>query len=197
MRITSLTALIIGISLSASAADLKLTKGNYQIDNAHTKVSFMVKHFMISDVEGRFNEVSGTFSVGDKVTDTKVDVTIPVRSINTDVKKRDDHLKSPDFFDAQKYPNITFKSKKFSGSFDNFKVTGDLTIKNVTKEVTLNGKFTGTIKEPSGAVRAAVLAEGEINRKEFNILYNDLVESTPVVGDEVTIKIVSEGILQK
>lgn len=128
---------------------------------------------------------------------SKVDVTVQIASIDTAEKKRDDHLKSADFFDAKKFPTMTFKSKKFTGNLEDFKVTGDLTIKGVTKEVTLNGKYTGSVKDSWGQIRAAVKATGKINRKDFNINYNDMVEAGPAVGDEVTINIISEGIQDK
>lgn len=179
---------------NAIGAALELAPGKYNIDPAHTRVSFLIDHFVVSQVQGRFNDVKGSFNLSKKIEDSKVDVTVPIASIDTGVKKRDDHLKSADFFDAKKFPTMTFKSKKFSGSLEDFKVTGDLTIKDVTKEVTLNGKYTGSVKDSWGQIRAAVRAEGKINRKDFNINYNDMVEAGPAVGDEVTIMILSEGI---
>ena len=179
---------------SAIGAGLELAPGKYNIDPAHTRVSFLIDHFVVSQVQGRFNDVKGSFNLSKKIEDSKVDVTVPIASIDTGVKKRDDHLKSADFFDAKKFPTMTLKSKKFSGSLEDFKVTGDLTIKDVTKEVTLNGKYTGSVKDSWGQIRAAVRAEGKINRKDFNINYNDMVEAGPAVGDEVTIMILSEGI---
>lgn len=191
-------ALTLLISSSfALAAKLELAPGKYNIDPAHTRVSFLIDHFVVSQVQGRFNDVKGSFTLDQNIENSKVDVTIPVSSIDTGVKKRDDHLKSADFFEAKKYPNMTFKSKKFSGSLDDFKVTGDLTIKDVTKEVTLDGKYTGSVKDSWGQIRAAIRATGKINRKDFNIKYNDMVEAGPAVGDEVTINIISEGIQDK
>lgn len=198
MRFTSLTAiLLITGMLNANAAGIKLTKGTYKIDSAHTRVSFLIAHFVVSQVQGRFNEVNGNFVLSDKIEESKADVTIPVSTIDTGVKKRDDHLKSADFFDAKKFPNMTFKSKKFTGSLDHFKMTGDLKIKDVTKEVTFTGKYTGSVKDSWGQERAAVQAEAKINRKDFNIMYNDMVEAGPAVGDEVTIQIISEGVLEQ
>lgn len=198
MKTTSITALLLVTGmLNAHAAGLKLTKGTYKIDSAHTRAAFIIPHFVVSQVQGRFNEVSGNFVLSDKIEESKAEVTIPVSTIDTGVKKRDDHLKSADFFDVKKFPNMTFKSKKFSGSLENFKMTGDLKIKDVTKEVTFTGKYTGSVKDSWGQERAAVQAETKINRKDFNIMYNDMVEAGPVVGDEVTIQIISEGILEQ
>lgn len=202
MRIASLTSLLlltlmINVQAAPQAPSLKLTKGNYKIDSDHTRVSFVIPHFVISQVQGRFNEVSGTFYLSDKIEESKVEVMIPVNSIDTGVKKRDDHLKSDDFFNVRKFPNMRFKSTKFSGTLEDFKMTGDLTIKGVTRPVTFSGKYTGSVKDSWGQTRAAVLAEGEIKRKDFNIMYNDMVEAGPAVGDEVTMMISTEGILEQ
>lgn len=198
MRITTITSLLLlTLMYNVHAAGLKLTKGTYKVDPAHTRISFLIPHFVVSTVQGRFNDVNGTFVLSDKIEESKVDVTVPISSIDTGVKKRDDHLKSDDFFNVKKFPNMTFKSKKFSGSLENFKMTGDLTIKDVTKEVTFTGKYTGSVKDSWGQIRAAVQAEGKINRKDFNIMYNDMVEAGPAVGDEVTMMIISEGILEQ
>jgi polyisoprenoid-binding protein YceI len=183
-------------TMSAYAAGLQLEPGRYKIDEAHTRVSFLINHFVVSQVQGRFNEVEGYFVLNKDLSKAKVEVTVPIASIDTGVEKRDEHLRSEDFFNAKKYPKMTFKSKKFQGSLDDFKVTGDLTIKDVTKEVTLNGKYTGSVKDSWGQIRAAIQAWGKINRKDFNIKYNDMVEAGPAVGDEVTINIISEGVLE-
>lgn len=188
------TILISGKTFSAG---LELAPGKYAIDPAHTRVSFLIDHFVVSQVQGRFNDVKGSFVLSNKMEDSKVDVTVPIASIDTGVKKRDDHLKSADFFEVKKYPSMTFRSKKFSGDLDDFKIIGDLTIKGVTKEITLTGKYTGSVKDSWGQIRAAVRAEGKIDRKDFNIKYNDMIEAGPAVGDEVTIMIISEGIQDK
>lgn len=187
---------LILFTISGFAAALKLTPGKYNIDAAHTRVSFLIDHFVVSQVQGRFNDVKGHFTLSPKMEECKIDVLIPVSSLDTGVQKRDEHLKSADFFEVTKFPNMTFKSKKFIGKLDDFKVIGDLTIKDVTKEVTLTGKYSGSVKDTWKNIRAAVRATGKINRQDFNIKYNDIVEAGPVVGDEVTINIISEGIYQ-
>lgn len=181
----------------SALAEFEFVAGKYNVDPAHTRVSFIIPHFVISQVEGRFNDVKGEFVLNEDITKSRVDVSVPIDSIDTAVKKRDDHLKSADFLDAKKYPTMTFKSKSFKGSLQNFKVTGDLMIKDVTKEVVLTGSYTGSVKDSWNQIRAAVQATGKINRKDFNINYNEMIESGPVVGDEVTINIISEGILDK
>lgn len=189
--------LILTFALNVFAATAKPTNGTYTLDSDHTRVSFVIDHFVISEVHGRFNEVKGTYDLNNDISKSKIDVTIPVASIDTGVKKRDDHLRSDDFFDAKKYPNITFKSKKFTGTLDDFKVVGDLTIKGVTKEVTLNGQYKGMVKDPYGNERVGIKATGKINRKDFGMKYNDVIEAGPAVGDEVGIQIMTEGTLKK
>ncbi len=184
------------VSFNGFAATGKLVPGVYDIDPVHTRVSFLIDHFVISQVEGRFNDVKGTFTLSEKVSDCKIDVTIPTASLDTGVAKRDEHLKSADFLEISKYPQMTFKSKKCSGKLEDFKVTGDLTIKGVKKEVVLDGKYLGTVVDTWKNTRSAVRASGKISRKDFNILYADAIEAGPAVGDEVTINIITEGIHQ-
>ena len=197
MKHALLSFVFLVTSTFAYSAGLELAPGKYNVDPAHSRVSFTIPHFVVSEVQGRFNDVKGSFVLDKDIGKSKVDVTVQIASIDTAEKKRDDHLKSADFFDAKKFPTMTFKSKKFTGNLEDFKVTGDLTIKGVTKEVTLNGKYTGSVKDSWGQIRAAVKATGKINRKDFNINYNDMVEAGPAVGDEVTINIISEGIQDK
>lgn len=194
--------LLIAFSFQSYAGGGKSEKvsylpGHYEIDNAHTRVSFVIPHFVISEVQGRFNEVKGTIHFDKDFVKSRAEVTIPVASIDTAIKQRDDHLRSADFFDAKKFPTMTFKSKEFKGNPSDFTVTGDLTIKDVTKTVVLKGKYTGFAKDPWGNTRSAFQLKGEINRRDFNIQYNDRIDIGPAVGDEVSIKIISEVVLKK
>lgn len=169
--------------------------GNYKIDSDHSRVEFLVTHLMISEVQGRFNEVSGSFLFSEKIANSKVEATIQTASVDTGVVKRDADLKSDNFLDVKKYPTMVFKSKRIQGnSLDNFLIVGDLTIKGVTKEVILKAKFTGATKDPWGNQRMAFLAETKINRQDFNLKYNQMVEIGPVVGNIVSITIRTEGI---
>lgn len=181
----------------ASAFAAEPIVGTYKVDRDHSKVGFEISHLVVSTVEGKFSDFEGQFTLGKKPTDLAVNATINTASIDTDTKKRDDHLKSPDFFDAAKYPKITFKSKKVTGSFDKLKIVGDLTIKGKTKEVTLDGKYTGSIKDPWGNERAAFKASGQINRQDFGLAWGQVMEAGPVVGDLVTINLQVEGVQQK
>lgn len=180
-----------------AAAPVANSAGKYSIDPAHSKVGFEVTHLVIASVEGRFDKFEGDIEIGEKFADSKVSATIDTASIDTANDDRNKHLKSPDFFDAAKYPKMTFKSKKITGTPENFKVTGDLTIKDVTKEVTLDGKFLGTVKDAYGNTRGAFNASGKINRQDYNLKWNKAVEAGPMVGDEVTINLKVEGIKAK
>lgn len=195
---TALLTFLLTFALSpAWAAPKSYTPGNYAVDNAHTRVSFIAKHFVVSEVEGRFNEVKGSFVLAPKFTDSSVTATIPVNTIDTGIKQRDDHLKSPDFFDAKKFPEMKLVSKSIKGKPEKFKLTAAVTIKDVTKDVVFDGKYTGSVVDPWGNERAAIQLSGAVNRKDFNINYNDMLEIGPVVGEIIQVRIWTEGILQK
>ncbi|HJY81651.1 MAG TPA: YceI family protein, partial [Candidatus Binatia bacterium] len=154
---------------------------------------FAVRHLMVSTVRGEFSKVSGTVNLDEQdPTKSSIEATIDTASINTRVEKRDQHLKSPDFLDVAKYPTIAFKSKKIEKVSDtNFKVTGDLTLHGVTKEVVLEVEgSTKASKDPSGNLRIGGVATTKINRQDFGVQWNKALETGGVVvGDEVTITI--------
>lgn len=181
-----LVTLIAGV-LFAAQSYAQVPAGKYDIDGMHSKVGFEIPHLVISSVEGKFNTFSGTLDLQDKFEKSKTEVSVDVASIDTGVKDRDEHLKSADFFDAAKYPKMTFKSTKVEGKPESFKVTGDLTIHGVTKKVTLEGKFLGKVKDAYGQQKVAFNASGKINRKDFGLNWGKMVEAGPVVGDEVTL----------
>ena len=165
----------------------------WEIDPAHTLAQFAIRHLMISTVRGHFDKVSGTVTIDENdPTKSKIEATIDTASINTRVEKRDEHLKSPDFFDVAKYPTITFTSKKIEKVGDTkFKVTGDLTIRGITKEVVLDVEGNPkAFKDPFGMMRVGGNATTTINRKDFGLAWNKALETGGVVvGDEVTITI--------
>lgn len=164
----------------------------WQIDPAHSAAEFAVRHLMISTVKGRFADVKGTVSVdGANSSNVDVDVTIAVASIDTREAKRDAHLRSADFFDAEKYPTITFKSKRADGDMDgDFKLIGDLTVHGVTREVTLNAESSGSVKDPWGGERSGFAATTKVNRKDFGLTWNVALEAGGVmVSDDVKISI--------
>lgn len=193
----SLAAIFVVALFSVSTQAADYVAGKYSVDNAHTRASFVVPHFVISEVEGRFNQVQGEFTLAAKFNDTKLTATIPIASIDTGVKQRDDHLKSADFFEVEKYPEMKLVSKKITGNAKNFKMVADLTIKDVTKEITFDGKYTGSVKDPQGKQRAAFQATATINRKDFNINYDDKISLGSAVGDKVQIRLWTEGILEE
>ncbi len=165
----------------------------WDIDPAHTSAQFAVRHLMVSTVRGEFGKVSGTVNLDEQdPSKSSLEATIDTASINTRVEKRDQHLKSPDFLDVAKYPTMTFKSKKIEKVSDaKFKVTGDLTLHGVTKEVVLDVEGSPkAFKDPSGNLRVGGVATTKINRQDFSVQWNKALETGGVVaGDEVAITI--------
>ncbi len=178
------TILALALPLIASAT-------TWTIDPDHSNVGFKVRHLMISNVKGSFEKLTGSVDLNDQdVTASKVSVSIDTASINTNVQKRDEHLRSADFFDVAKYPTMTFVSKKVTkAGADKLKVTGDLTLHGVTKEVVLDVEGpTAESKDPWGHIRRGATATTKINRKDFGLVWNKTLESGGVaVGEEVTI----------
>lgn len=165
----------------------------WEFDPAHTGVQFKVRHLMVASVRGDFEKVSGKIVYDEAdVTKSSADITIDAASISTRVAKRDEHLRSPDFLDVAKHPAITFKSKRVENSGNGtLKMTGDLTIKGVTKEVALTVEGpTPAIKDMQGNARVGGQATAKINRKDFGLTWNKALETGGVVvGDEVDITI--------
>ncbi len=167
----------------------------WKIDSAHSEVTFSVRHMMISTVRGRFNTVNGTVDFDEATPgNSSVNVEIDVTSVDTREKQRDDHLRSPDFLDVATYPTITFVSKRVEPIDETHgKITGDLTIHGVTKEVVLDTEYAGQAKSPWGTTSAGFSAKAEINRKDFGLEYNAALETGGVlVGDKVKIDIEME-----
>jgi polyisoprenoid-binding protein YceI len=177
-------------------AEIKYAPGKYEIDPVHTRVSFTVPHFVISLVEGRFDDVKGDFTLAEPFSASQANVTVQIESVDTGVKKRDDDLRSKRFFEVSKYPTMMFVAKSFKGTPDSCKVVGVLTIKDVTKEVTFDGKYTGVVNDPWGNQRVAIQLTGLINRRDFHIDYSEPMYIGPGIGDEVTIRIFADGIMK-
>jgi polyisoprenoid-binding protein YceI len=191
-----LSTLALSLVLAAQAA----WAANYKIDADHSTVSFKVKHLAISTVQGKFATLEGTFSYDPK--DPKswaTEATIKVGSINTNQAQRDQHLLNADFFDAQKFPEMRFKSTGVKDvSAAGFKLLGNLSIKNVTKPVVLDVQIGGTAADPWGNERAAFSATAKINRQDFGLSWSELLETGAlVVGNDVNIEIEIEGLKQK
>ena len=176
------TAATLLMATSIGAID----QNNWNIDASHSKVRFSVTHLMISETEGQFKVFDGKIISGkDDFTDAVVDFSVDVNSINTDDEKRDRHLKSDDFFNATKYPKMTFKSKSFKKVNDkNYKLTGDLTIRDVTKTVEFDVIYNGTVKDPWGNTKAGFRLTGNINRVEYGLKWNAAIEAGGVVVSE-------------
>ena len=162
----------------------------WQIDTAHSSANFSIKHMMIAKVHGGFEKLSGTLQYDPQdIIKSSVEAVIETASINTREAQRDAHLKSADFFDAEKYPQLIFKSKKIEKDGDDLKVIGDLTIHGVTKEVVLNAEAPSEeMKDPWGNTKIGISATTKIKRKDFGLNWNAALEAGGVlVGDDVAI----------
>ncbi len=173
-----------------------LTAGNYSIDTAHSELGFTVRHAGISKVRGRLTGFSGDFTVGDPITESSAAVTIDAASVDTGNEGRDQHLTSPDFWDAASNPNWTFTSTAVSGSAQDLTIEGNLTINGVTKPVTLEAEFGGSATGMESETRVSFTASTSISRKEFGLTWNVALEGGGVlVGDKVSIELEIVGVL--
>lgn len=180
------------VGMNAFAAD-------YKVDATHSKVGFAVKHMMISKVRGTFKDFEGTFTFdSEKGTVGATNFVVKAASVNTDDPKRDEHLRSPDFFDAEKFPNLTVTNSKVTKKGKNkFKWNGDLTIHGVTKPVVFDLEYLGSTKDPWGNMRAGFTASATIKRKDFGMTWNkNLDTGGVVVGEDVEIQLDVEGVEQ-
>ena len=165
---------------------------SWEIDATHSQATFSVKHMMISTVRGHFEVLSGKLHIDEEHPDNSwVEAEVDAASINTRDAKRDAHLRSPDFFDVEKYPKITFESIKVTPTGNNeYRVTGNLTMHGVTKEETFHADYSGQVKDLYGLQRAAFSVKGKINRKDFGLNWNVGLEAGGVlVGEDVNIEI--------
>jgi polyisoprenoid-binding protein YceI len=161
----------------------------YVQDPAHTNIGFQVKHMVITTVTGNFTDYDYSFVYDEKNPEnSSITATIKTASINTNNEKRDEHLRSADFFDAEQYPEITFVSKKVMKTDDGYVAVGDLTMRGVTKEIELPFKITGIIKDPWGNTKMGVESRLTIDRQEYNVSWNNTLDSGGVVvSDNVDI----------
>ncbi|HET7584130.1 MAG TPA: YceI family protein [Gemmatimonadaceae bacterium] len=168
----------------------------WKLDPAHTLVEFSAKHMMITTVKGRFTEVEGTIHADeDDISRSSVEARMKAASIDTRVEQRDNHLRSADFLDAEKFPDITFRSTKVEGTKEKFRITGDLTIRGTTRPVTLEATFEGRGKDPWGGERAGFSARGKIDRREFGLTWNQALETGGVlVGHDIKIEIDAQAV---
>jgi polyisoprenoid-binding protein YceI len=172
----------------------------WDIDRGHSHVGFSVNHLVVSKVRGAFTDFSGSMQFnGQNVASGAVEATVKMESIDTGVPDRDTHLRGADFFAVDSFPNMTFRSKKtVPGKDGEFQLVGDLTLKDVTKEVAFDCEFHGTVQDPWGNTRAGFSGEGIINRQDFHITWSKALDGGGfVVGDEVRIMLEVEAVKAK
>ena len=194
-----------GVATPAARAQAQATKvsyapvpgGEYRIDPAHSTIGFAIRHYEINWVSGRFNDFAGTIRFDDKdVTKSSVEFTAKIESIDTGVARRDQHLRTADFFDAAKYPEMTFKSTRVERKGkDSYVLHGDFTLKGVTRPLAIPFTVTGAIKDPRGNTRFGVAAQTTINRRDYGITWGSALQGGGLdVGNEVTIDLQLEAV---
>ncbi|MGB7922192.1 MAG: YceI family protein [Pyrinomonadaceae bacterium] len=185
--------------LSLFSVSAALAAERYEIDTAHTFVTFTIDHLGLSKAKGSFRDVTGAITYDPKdISKSAVEVNIKTASINTNNEGRDKHLRSPDFFDAEKYPEMTFKSKRVEKRGADYVAIGDLTIHGVTKEVQMPFKLTGPVKDMGGNMRMGVDANLKVNRQDFGITWSKTLDTGGLlVGNEVSIDISLEAAIPK
>lgn len=181
MKLMKSLLLAVAFVVSVQAAD------TYKLDPAHSTIRFTITHMIISEVDGRFNDVAGEVTL-DNGAVTSAKATIQAKSIDTGIAKRDEHLRNADFFDVEKFPTITFESTKVEKDGDKTSVTGKFTMHGVTKEIRLPAVVKGPVNDPWGNTRIGVTAETALNRTDYGM------KSTTGLGDEVRIKLSIEAI---
>jgi polyisoprenoid-binding protein YceI len=179
---------------------IQLPAGTWLIDPSHSEISFWVRHLMVSKVRGSFTQFAGKIITDGKLENTEIYGDIEVSSITTRDEGRDGHLRSPDFFDTEAFPQITFTSKKITKTNnDKYILTGDITIKGITKQIDLETEFNGVVTDPFGQTKALASATGVLNRTDFGLTWNQLLESGNgvLVGEEIHLQLEAQGVLQE
>lgn len=181
-----------------TAIDPTTTPTTWTLDPSHSTVEFVAKHMMITTVRGRFAEFAGTIVADEQnLGDSSVEVTFNAASIDSRSEQRDGHLRSADFLDVETYPEVTFRSTRVEGSKEKFKLTGDLTIRDVTRPITLDVTFEGTGKDPWGGTRSSFSASGKFDRRDYGLTWNLALEAGGIlVSNEVKIQIEAQAVLQ-
>jgi len=168
------------------------TSNDWNIDTVHSGINFSVRHMVVSKVRGRFTKYSGTLAIDDAdLTRSVVEATIDAASIDTGTAQRDTHLRSPDFLDVERFPEIRFRGTRIDKvADDRYHLVGDLTIRDVTREVSLEVEYGGQAKDPWGNARIGFVAKATLDRKDFGLLWNQVLEAGGVlVGDRVDIEL--------
>ena len=171
----------------------------WNLDPEHSTIEFRVAHMVVSKTTGRFTDYIGFADMDAEAgIVTAIEATIKAGSVSTNHEKRDAHVRNADFLDVERYPTMTYKLKSYKKTAESFTAIGDLTLRGVTKEVTLVGRYNGATKDPWGNTRAGFSAEGKLNRKDFGMVWNKTLDSGGlVVGDEVQIRLDIECIKTK
>ena len=172
--------------------------GTYNLDESHTNVGFSARHLVVAKTRGSFESFRGTVVVGDDPFASEIDVEIDVASVDSRDEKRDAHLRAEDFFDADHFPTMRYRSSGVrTGSHGKYLVDGELTVRGVTRPVVLTVEFNGAVTDPWGGTRAGFTASGEVNREDFGLTWNQALEGGGVlVGKTVSIEIEAELVLQ-
>ena len=183
---------IIKIIATLAFSTMLLTASEFVVDKTHSQVAFKVKHMMISNVQGNFNEYDADIEFDTKTMQfIALSAEMETKSVDTGIEKRDNHLRSADFFDAKKNPTITFEMKSYKGDKEEGKMDGNLTIRGISKPVTLDVEIGGLIKDPAGITRLGFVLEGKIKRKDFGLKWNKLLEAGGLAVSE-TVKLIIE-----
>lgn len=195
MKTLKLTVILLFLFIS-----INFGQTSWNLDNSHSKLGFSVTHMLITEVDGKFNDFSGSVtSNGDSFEGAKIEFSAKIASIDTDNEKRDQHLQGDDFFNAEKFPELKFVGKsltKVEGK--KYKLVGDLTMRDVTKEVELDVVLNGTVADPWGNTRAGFKIEGEVNRFDYNLTWNKALEAGGLmVSEDVKIYAKLELVKQK
>lgn len=183
--------------MTTTTTTAQIPAGTWALDPAHTEIGFTVRHLM-SKVRGRFDDFEGSIVTGDSLASSSAAADITLSSIDTRQQQRDEHLRSADFFDAGNNVHMSFRTTKVMHDGDGLTVSGDLTIKDVTRSVDLSVELLGVDKDPWGGTRIGIEATGGLSRREFGVDFNVPLEGDKVmIGDKVTIHITAEGVLQE
>jgi len=195
--------ILVAIAFSVGVlGDIQSSRGEmarWNVDLDHSTVGFQVTHMVISQTTGKFTKYQGFIEMDPEAKEVKaIETVINTQSVFTDHPKRDEHLRSPEFFNVAKFPTMTYKMKSYQKTGDTYSAIGDLTLLGVTKEITLAGTFNGTTQDPWGNTRAGFTAEGTLNRQDFGMTFSQTLDSGGLlVGNEVKIRLEIECIKEK
>jgi len=192
-------SLLVGVLAVSLPVGARAEMARWDLDPDHSIIEFRVAHMVVSKTAGRFMDYSGVVEMDVDAQQFKtIEATINTASVNTNHEKRDAHLRNVDFFDVEKYPTMTYKLKSYKKTGEGYQALGDLTLRGVTKEISLAGTFNGVTKDPWGNTRAGFTGEGKVHRKDFGMVWNKTLDSGGlVVGDEVQIRLDIECIKAK